>query len=744
MKKGLFRIFAAFAIVIMLTVFLSWPVYADGGTNLSVNVQILDVSIAPGHTLTQPITVGSSGGVNLTAEVDGLSQSSQGASGPVQPQQDTGSNSARTFISLDKNSLNLSAGASQVLTATITVPSNTTPGERYASIYIYSAPGQGGVSIVAGILIPVIVSTPGFTPAQTGVIGNLSCFSSPSATSVYTGKAVDFDTTFNNTGNCRIAGAENKITVKDGSGNTKWQNQMAVPAPSLLPQTPRIIDNQYNVGLSAGAYSVESDVTLADGTLLASKTISFTVANPPPTPSAPALVAPGTATSPGTTVSTLTPNFQWNGVSGADYYTLNVSRVPYSAGNLVYTSDQLTGTSFTLPAGYLFNGQQYCWQMTATNASGTGSPSNTFYFQTFGTYGAAAVVTNNAGDITATSATLNGKLTSLGSSGMIKVNFSYGTSTGYGTSTTILMLTTTGVFQTNITGLTPNTLYHFQANAGGVTVINGGDMTFTTLTSTTTTTTSTSTTTTTSTATTTSTTATTTSTPVIATTPTTSTPSVVVTTAAPDLSSDRLPPVIVDSTLVGLSFNNTPNPYLDATQQADTEVSLTGVNGSGSIVVAKYGEPSNEVAFSAGTIKGGAGKTAVKYIGVSIEGYANGTATVTVHYTDSEISNFDANSLALYYYSGNQWHGFENINVSADNKTLSGSVPVSELSGNIIGLGGNLLKSANGVPVINNNNASTGTGISWSLVGIVIAATLVIGGLIILIVRNAREKQTDN
>jgi hypothetical protein len=518
---------------------------------------------------------------------------------------------------------------------------------------------------------------------------------------------------------------------------------MAVPAPSLLPQTPRIIDNQYTVGLSAGNYTVESDVTLADGTLLASKTISFTVTNPPPTPSVPTLVAPGNATSPGTSISTLTPNFQWNGVSGADYYTINVSRVPYSTGNLVYTGDQLTGTSFTLPAGYLFNGQQYCWQMTATNASGTGNASNTFYFQTSGTYSAAAVVTNNASDITPTSATLNGKLTSLGSSGMIKVNFSYGTSSSYGTSTTILMLTTTGVFQTSITGLTPNTLYHFQANAGGVSVINGGDMTFTTLAGATTTATSTSTTTT-STATTTSTTTTTTPTTVTAATPTTSTSSVVVTTAEPDLSADRLPPAIIDSSLVGLSFNNAANPYLDAIQQADTEVSLTGVSSSGSIVAAKYGKPSNKVAFSAGTIKGGTGKTAVKYIGVSIEGYADGTALATIHYTDDEISNFDANSLALFYYSGNQWHAFENINISTDNKTVSGNIPISELPGNIIGLGGNLLKSANGMPVINNNNASMGTGISWSLVGIVIAATLVIGGLIIVIVRNARMKQADN
>ncbi|MGP8079379.1 MAG: hypothetical protein ACLPVI_02580 [Dehalococcoidales bacterium] len=743
MRKQLFRIFAAFAVVSLLTVFISLPVFADSGTNLSVSVQILDVTIAPGHNLTQPITVGSSGGVNLTAEVDGLTQTAQGASGPVQPAQDTGTNSARTFISLDKTSINLAAGASQVLTATISVPANTTPGERYACIYIYSAPGQGGVSIVAGILIPVIVTTAGFTPSYTGNIISLSCFSNPSTTSVYTGKAVDFDTAFNNTGNCRITGAENTVTVKDSSGNTKWQNQMAVPAPSLLPQTPRIIDNQYNVGLSAGNYTVKSDVTMANGTLLATKTISFSVANPPPTPLAPTPVAPGNSTSPGTTISTLTPNFQWNTVSGADYYTLNVSRVPYSTSNLVYVSDQLTGTSFTLPAGYLFNGQQYCWQMTATNITGNSLASNTFYFQTSGTYGAPAVTTMNAVDITATSATLNGKLTSLGSSGMIKVTFAYGTSTSYGTSTAILALTTTGVFQTSITGLAPNTIYHFQANAGGVSVINGGDLTFTTLAGTTTT--STATTTTSVATTTTSTISTTATTPVSSTTTVATTiPSAAVTTTAADLSADRLPPAILASSLAGLSFNNDPNPYLNATQQADTEVNLTGVSGSGSIVAAKYGQPSNNITFSVGTIKGGTGKTAVKYVGVSIAGYANGTAQVTVHYNNSEIGNFDPNSLSLYYYSGNKWLAFENISISADNSTVSGNIPISELSGNIIGLGGNLLQSANGVPVIQNNSAATGTGISWSLFGIVIASVLVVGGLVILVVRNSRKRQVDN
>ncbi|MEW6142745.1 MAG: DUF5050 domain-containing protein [Chloroflexota bacterium] len=92
-----------------------------------------------------------------------------------------------------------------------------------------------------------------------------------------------------------------------------------------------------------------------------------------------------------------------------------------------------------------------------------------------------AVTTNAATNAASVSATLNGNLTSLGSSGTVTVKFQYGTTTSYGTSTTPQSMTATGVFSANVTGLTAGTTYNFRAyaEAGGM-VATGENKTFTT------------------------------------------------------------------------------------------------------------------------------------------------------------------------------------------------------------------------------------------------------------------------
>jgi hypothetical protein len=99
----------------------------------------------------------------------------------------------------------------------------------------------------------------------------------------------------------------------------------------------------------------------------------------PPSPTA---SSPGSASAPGQTISTTTPTFTWSSVSGATRYGLYISKAPYGSGNLVYQDTNRTGTSFTLPAGSLFDGGQFRWQVTAFNSAGQeSSGSNLLYFQ---------------------------------------------------------------------------------------------------------------------------------------------------------------------------------------------------------------------------------------------------------------------------------------------------------------------------------------------------------------------------
>lgn len=99
---------------------------------------------------------------------------------------------------------------------------------------------------------------------------------------------------------------------------------------------------------------------------------------PPP---APVIISPGTKSEPGEPINTLTPTFRWNAVTNADRYGLFISKYPYGAENIIFRKEDLTGTSYTLPAGYLQDGMKYRWNMQAYNSAGWGNVSDRLYFE---------------------------------------------------------------------------------------------------------------------------------------------------------------------------------------------------------------------------------------------------------------------------------------------------------------------------------------------------------------------------
>ncbi len=99
-----------------------------------------------------------------------------------------------------------------------------------------------------------------------------------------------------------------------------------------------------------------------------------------------------------------------------------------------------------------------------------------------GTAGPPSVVTNDATEITANSATLNGELTALGTVISAGVRFQWGTSSQSYTKATIWMpKSVTGTFSRDISDLTPNTTYYFRAIAAGDGTAVGSERSFTTL-----------------------------------------------------------------------------------------------------------------------------------------------------------------------------------------------------------------------------------------------------------------------
>jgi hypothetical protein len=89
------------------------------------------------------------------------------------------------------------------------------------------------------------------------------------------------------------------------------------------------------------------------------------------------------------------------------------------------------------------------------------------------------VVTNDASDITASSARLNGDLTSLGTAASANVSFEWGTSSGnYSSQTPAQTANVTGTFSYQLDNLSANTTYYFRAKAVGQGSDNGSEKSF--------------------------------------------------------------------------------------------------------------------------------------------------------------------------------------------------------------------------------------------------------------------------
>ncbi|MGI2336707.1 MAG: hypothetical protein ACRKGH_08750 [Dehalogenimonas sp.] len=91
-----------------------------------------------------------------------------------------------------------------------------------------------------------------------------------------------------------------------------------------------------------------------------------------------------------------------------------------------------------------------------------------------------SVTTSLADEVTTGSAVLNGHISSLGTAPSVLVNFEWGLTPAYGTSTVSQVMAISGSFSNVITDLVPNTTYHFRAQAIGAVEVIGADQTFTT------------------------------------------------------------------------------------------------------------------------------------------------------------------------------------------------------------------------------------------------------------------------
>ena len=96
--------------------------------------------------------------------------------------------------------------------------------------------------------------------------------------------------------------------------------------------------------------------------------------------------------------------------------------------------------------------------------------------------GSPTVSTGSASSVGTATASLNGTLTDMGTASTVQVYFEYGLDTNYASGTTPYQaMTGTGAFTAEVSGLSPETTYHFRAVAVGDATAYGDDATFTTI-----------------------------------------------------------------------------------------------------------------------------------------------------------------------------------------------------------------------------------------------------------------------
>ena len=155
-----------------------------------------------------------------------------------------------------------------------------------------------------------------------------------------------------------------------GLTNIIYQNSNVAGTSFTIPAGRLVDGEKYRWNMTSFNASGESGV---------SNTL-YLVVNIATPPAAPTITSPGTNTESNVTISTTTPTFQWNEVSGATKYGFYISKYPYGANNIVHQESTLTGTSYTIPSGKLSDGERYRWNMTAFNGAGESSVSNRLFF----------------------------------------------------------------------------------------------------------------------------------------------------------------------------------------------------------------------------------------------------------------------------------------------------------------------------------------------------------------------------
>jgi hypothetical protein len=266
---------------------------------LSVEGAKIMMDVTPGQNYSVPmgISIGENESpVNLTVDVAGFGQSTDGTYHGFGSNGDTGPFTARPYLTVDTPSFRLAPGGRENLTITIRVPASVGDGGRYALILVHSAEpagsgGQPGIS--EAIQVPVMLTLAGTNLIETGSIASIS------ADQPVPGGPVEILTTVRNTGNHHYYGMLVNVTISDPSGEVVASASTDPSIFALIPGNEMTLTTPVSGTLKPGMYSVRDEARRADGMALLDAKTGTLLIRAGEEPVVTGVVPAGTGTPPG-------------------------------------------------------------------------------------------------------------------------------------------------------------------------------------------------------------------------------------------------------------------------------------------------------------------------------------------------------------------------------------------------------------------------------------------------------------
>ena len=247
--------------------------------------------VVPGETYRVPVTLSlgpEEPGGSYDLGVAGLGQSvPDGAYLALDPADDTGDTTARPFITLDEDRVQMEPGGKVEIHAIISIPEDARSGGRYAGIVVRGVTSGGPQGDAPAAIIPVLLTLEGGPISEGGEITGISLVANN------TGEGLMVATLFMNTGDYHLSGLVNTVTLSDARGTVIARAESGAPAEVLLPGQEMVFSVEPGGGVPRGALVLTTRVLKPDGTILAEQEDHIAAGDLPEPSASPPAGAPG-------------------------------------------------------------------------------------------------------------------------------------------------------------------------------------------------------------------------------------------------------------------------------------------------------------------------------------------------------------------------------------------------------------------------------------------------------------------